>query len=260
MQDALEHHPLFAGIEHLTRDQFWTDALHWLNASIGFDGVMWGNGTVNGSRIEIHDRFLEGRPISLIGEHSGFSSPDDFVSDFISMPEAVRNIQVAEYYADSRFAPLCQHLEAHRVRHILVKGVRHAKEDELAWIGFLRADRHRPFDPSSLTSTAGVAAAVVLHVDEYICSANSRLLKPIDRAASIDQGPGEPITRMTERQKQVLHCLLQGWPNKLIARRLAITENTLKSHLRAIYQFLDVSSRSQAILKTAKLLRESATN
>ena len=46
----------------------------------------------------------------------------------------------------------------------------------------------------------------------------------------------------------MLALLLDGMPNKLIARRLAISEKTVKSHLTSIFRQIGVNDRVQAIL------------
>lgn len=58
---------------------------------------------------------------------------------------------------------------------------------------------------------------------------------------------------LTSRQYQVLQCLLRGWPNKLISRHLALSENTIKTHLSAIYRTLEVTTRSQAVIAASRL-------
>jgi LuxR family maltose regulon positive regulatory protein len=63
----------------------------------------------------------------------------------------------------------------------------------------------------------------------------------------------QPIAHLTERQQQVLHCLSQGYHLKIIARDLAISENTLKTHLKAIYAKLNVTSRAQATMASKDL-------
>lgn len=66
-----------------------------------------------------------------------------------------------------------------------------------------------------------------------------------------------PPAELTERQQQVLALLAEGWPNKLIARKLFITEATVKGHVSSILNALDVSNRTQAVAKaqTIGLLR-----
>lgn len=61
-----------------------------------------------------------------------------------------------------------------------------------------------------------------------------------------------PLPDLTERQHQVLQCLLRGWPNKLICRDLQISDNTLKGHLAAIYRSLDVRTRTQAVIEAGR--------
>jgi two-component system NarL family response regulator len=53
---------------------------------------------------------------------------------------------------------------------------------------------------------------------------------------------------LTEREVEVLRSLAQGLSNKEIARKLFISEKTVKNHLYNIFQKLQVYDRSQAIL------------
>jgi DNA-binding NarL/FixJ family response regulator len=54
--------------------------------------------------------------------------------------------------------------------------------------------------------------------------------------------------QLTEREQEVLTLLVQGLPNKLIARRLAISERTVKGHVTHIFERIGVSDRTQAAL------------
>lgn len=58
---------------------------------------------------------------------------------------------------------------------------------------------------------------------------------------------------ITPRQQQVLQGLLQGKPNKLIASELAISAETVKDHVQAIYRALGVNSRTQAVLAVGQM-------
>jgi DNA-binding NarL/FixJ family response regulator len=53
---------------------------------------------------------------------------------------------------------------------------------------------------------------------------------------------------LTRREREVLALLADGLPNKLIARRLDISEKTVKAHLTNIFQRIGVSDRTQAAL------------
>ena len=58
----------------------------------------------------------------------------------------------------------------------------------------------------------------------------------------------DPLAGLSQREREVLDALVEGLPNKLIARRLEISEKTVKSHLTRIFRVLDVTDRTQAAL------------
>jgi DNA-binding NarL/FixJ family response regulator len=58
----------------------------------------------------------------------------------------------------------------------------------------------------------------------------------------------DPGAALSAREGEVLELLVEGLPNKLIARRLSISEKTVKTHLTAIFRALDVTDRTQAAL------------
>jgi len=53
---------------------------------------------------------------------------------------------------------------------------------------------------------------------------------------------------LSKRETQVLGCLANGDSNKVIANNLAITDSTVKVHLKAILRKLSVTNRTQAAL------------
>jgi DNA-binding NarL/FixJ family response regulator len=57
-----------------------------------------------------------------------------------------------------------------------------------------------------------------------------------------------PATELTPREREVLLMVAEGLPNKLIARRLEISEATVKAHLTRIFERIGVSDRTQAAL------------
>jgi DNA-binding NarL/FixJ family response regulator len=58
----------------------------------------------------------------------------------------------------------------------------------------------------------------------------------------------DPLGGLSAREREVLILLAEGLPNKLIARKLEISEKTVKSHLTRIFRELDVTDRTQAAL------------
>lgn len=59
--------------------------------------------------------------------------------------------------------------------------------------------------------------------------------------------------QLSPRQFAVLQCLLQGKPNKVIAREIGIAEGTVKAHLWSVYQVLGVANRAQAMYRAHEL-------
>lgn len=53
---------------------------------------------------------------------------------------------------------------------------------------------------------------------------------------------------LTPRQSEVLALLLEGKPNKLIAREMGLSVETIKDHVAAVLRCLGVSSRTQAVI------------
>jgi two-component system nitrate/nitrite response regulator NarL len=79
-------------------------------------------------------------------------------------------------------------------------------------------------------------------------------VSPPDQAQRLpDVTPQANPSALTKRQLEVLALAARGESNKLIARRLNITEGTVKVHLHTVYKALKVSSRSQASMTAARL-------
>ncbi len=75
---------------------------------------------------------------------------------------------------------------------------------------------------------------------------------PLDPAAArvlLDsQRSQQPARNLSPREAEVLALVATGLANKQIARRLGISERTVKAHLTAVFQQLGVTDRTQAAL------------
>jgi DNA-binding NarL/FixJ family response regulator len=58
----------------------------------------------------------------------------------------------------------------------------------------------------------------------------------------------DPLEGISPREREVFALLLDGLPNKVIARQLGISEKTVKTHLTHIFRELGVTDRLQAVL------------
>jgi len=76
------------------------------------------------------------------------------------------------------------------------------------------------------------------------------LLRPHLQQAYLDaQRRRHPVPRLTPRQNDLLRLLAAGHTNTQIARRLGISEGTVRTHLEHIYEQLGVSSRTAAVTR-----------
>jgi len=94
------------------------------------------------------------------------------------------------------------------------------------------------------------------------------LLPHADRAAANEGSPGRPGQRksdeptpaliasrdygLTEREKQITGLIVDGLTTKETAEKLGISYHTVVSHLRHIYEKLDVHNRSTAVMKALR--------
>ena len=74
--------------------------------------------------------------------------------------------------------------------------------------------------------------------------------KQVARMAKLLEGsePVRPRDTLTAREKTIVSYLMQGWRNREIGRHLGITEQTVKNHLRTIYDKVGVSDRLELVL------------
>lgn len=81
-------------------------------------------------------------------------------------------------------------------------------------------------------------------------SALPDLLQRLQKAAS----PAESAVRaskldvLTPREREIARCVADGATNKLVAKRLSVSDVTVKAHLTTIFQKLGVSGRVQLAL------------
>ncbi len=68
------------------------------------------------------------------------------------------------------------------------------------------------------------------------------------QAASASDGLDSPIRTLSSREAEILQCLMQGAPNKVIARKLDVAEATVKVHIKAILRKIRVANRTQAAM------------
>lgn len=74
------------------------------------------------------------------------------------------------------------------------------------------------------------------------------ILRAVSRSATPDQA-----YLLSERELEVLNCLVDGLTTQQISSRLFISENTVKTHVRHIFEKLEVSNRAEAVGKAMQM-------
>ena len=77
-------------------------------------------------------------------------------------------------------------------------------------------------------------------------------LHPEAQTRLMHRTSGRPGSTLTPRERDVLRLLAEGFANKEIARRLFVSEKTVKTHVSSILQKLGVQDRTQAALAAVR--------
>lgn len=93
-------------------------------------------------------------------------------------------------------------------------------------------------------------------VGEFASLAEARqsgLAEAVVVAAARPMGGDEPLVEaITPRELQVLELLAEGLPNKMIAQRLGISDQTVKFHVAAVSGKLGAANRTDAVRRAVR--------
>jgi DNA-binding NarL/FixJ family response regulator len=95
-----------------------------------------------------------------------------------------------------------------------------------------------------------VAQAIRVVSDGQSLISPSMAIKLLDEFKQMSRSDRQqvPTPRLTERELEVLKLVAQGLNNREIAKRLFISENTVKNHVRNILEKLQLHSRMEAVM------------
>ncbi len=66
------------------------------------------------------------------------------------------------------------------------------------------------------------------------------------------QPAAPPVTELSPREREVLNALVEGLSYKMIAQRLSISFETVRTHMKRIYEKLAVHNNTEAVAKALK--------
>jgi two-component system, NarL family, nitrate/nitrite response regulator NarL len=85
-------------------------------------------------------------------------------------------------------------------------------------------------------------------MDSEVWLSKPQVAKMAEVLQSTQARPRRPVDTLTGREKTIISYLIQGWRNREIGQQLSITEQTVKNHLRSIYDKVGVSDRLELVL------------
>ena len=100
------------------------------------------------------------------------------------------------------------------------------------------------------SSIEEVAQAIRVVADGQSLISPSMAIKLLDEFKQMSRTDRQqvPSPRLTDRELEVLKLVAQGLNNREIAKRLFISENTVKNHVRNILEKLQLHSRMEAVM------------
>ncbi|MEI9812432.1 MAG: response regulator transcription factor [Acidobacteriota bacterium] len=192
--------------------------------------------------VDDHALFREGL-LRLLSHDAGFEvvgSADSVRGALEKVFDLPVDVLILDYdLGEENALPLVRRLreDGFRGRTLVVTaGVPHRDALEMIRLG-VSGIFHKKNPPEDLArSIIEVAGGRVLIEQSYFQS----LVESTDH-------DGKPSAQYTERDRQILRCLLEGCPNKEIATRLKISESAVKASLQSLFAKTGVRTRGQLV-------------
>jgi DNA-binding NarL/FixJ family response regulator len=103
--------------------------------------------------------------------------------------------------------------------------------------------------------SAGARGAIDRDIDESALVQAARAVaegRTVVNAGTRTDAVGSRPPALTRRESQVLSLLCAGHTNHEIAEALVISDNTVRNHMRRLYEKLQVRSRTEAVVRAAR--------
>ena len=167
----------------------------------------------------------------------------DFGGDGPAGADFVKDALAA--YSDLKVVVLTTHGDLSTVSAAMAAGaaayaVKSVRPDDLA------AAIRQTFEQSIYLAPVNIAVAPETDLIEATIESPTETLRPPVPTLRRVELREDAARLLTKRENEILHLVADGLPNAEIARRLWVTEQTVKFHLSNIYRKLGVTNRTQA--------------
>ena len=125
---------------------------------------------------------------------------------------------------------------------------------DLGAMGFVpkRASNETLFEALRMVMSGGIFVPQIIMGEAGADSVPGSVRRRASDASSQTPAALESLG-LTPRQGEALALLLQGKPNKLIAREMSVSVETVKDHVAAVLRALKVGTRTQAVLAVSQM-------
>lgn len=164
--------------------------------------------------------------------------------DAKQVSEAVRRAK--ERFPRARVVALADQLDVRRVRLVLDAGV-----DGFCLTGASREVLIKSLELVMLGETILPTVVIRAVLDRMAQSPEPAFEGRVASPDSMDPR----VQKLSNREVEVLDCLRDGSSNKIIARKLDISEATIKVHVKAVLRKIGAANRTQAAMWAAAHLR-----
>lgn len=192
-----------------------------------------------------------------LGDADGFEVLVEFRSTYPAVPVVVVSasdrtsdvIRAIDSGAMGFVPKRSSHAELHEALHMVMTGAMYVPPSMLG----LAFGRDLQLGGDTVPGVMRPAAEGSAGEAAFITPGGGAPLGAAARPESHQKVPTPAELGLTPRQAEVLSLLLQGLPNKLIARQLNLSVETVKDHVAAVLRALNVSSRTQAVLAVSQM-------
>lgn len=131
---------------------------------------------------------------------------------------------------------------------------------EMPRLGIVVLTMHGDDDTLFAALEAGATALVLKSagLDDVVSAVRRAATAPdtfsaADLAAAVRRRATDDRPRLTPRESEVLHLLKDGLSIHQVARRLYLSESTVKTHVAKVYDKLGATNRAQAVMNAVRL-------
>lgn len=202
---------------------------------LGVDGLVWGIGAFDASgQIDLGQSVVYGRSEDLFSDYQSVSQKDPVTTAFIQAPSQLQIFCTQSFYRSQANDDLLDLTAKHRIAHLALIGLPHAKGDDLLWMTLYRSEAHRPFDESEQNKIRFIVPMVLT-------------LDMLTRSATPASVSTMPLSSCTPREREMVLAFAQGNSNRDIANRWHLSTATVRTHLRNAYKKLGVKNKASLV-------------